>query len=322
MRVWLIKIGEPLPVVDGPSIRKMRMSLLADQLVAAGHEVVWWASTFSHAKKAHRFPDDKVVDVSDSFQIRMMKALGYSRSRSPARIIDHCLLARRFARLARRQERPDVIVSAMPTPGLSRAAGEYGRQFGVPVVVDIRDLWPDCYVEPARGLKRALTWLAFRPMARTLRKACRLATAITGISRPAVDWAVGYAGREPTADDRVVPHGYTRRRPTDEQIERARAFWADRGIPDEPGRFIACFFGYFGADYDIESVIEAARILQAGGLSMTFALCGEGDRLASCRELAREVPGVVLPGWVGLPSWVERVWKSRLAWSHNSKTML
>jgi glycosyltransferase involved in cell wall biosynthesis len=208
-------------------------------------------------------------------------------------------ISRRFARLARCQPPPDIVVVAMPTPGLAAAAVEYGQQKGVPVVVDMRDMWPDCYVEQAPRGTTALVLLLSRPAARAVRRACSKAAAIFGITRPFVEWGLTYARRPATPLDRDFPLAYSQAEPPSQDIEAARRLWAQRGITERPGQFIASFFGYFGGRYDIDTIIEAAKVLQKDALPVTFVLCGDGQYLQKCRQLAKGVDSVVLPGWVG-----------------------
>jgi hypothetical protein len=49
MNVWLITIGEPLPVQEGA--RKLWTAIVAEGLVARGHRVLRWSSAFDHFKK-------------------------------------------------------------------------------------------------------------------------------------------------------------------------------------------------------------------------------------------------------------------------------
>jgi hypothetical protein len=51
--VWLLKIGEYLPI-DGGEERLMRMGLIADALRARNCVVTWWATTYDHLRK--RYP--------------------------------------------------------------------------------------------------------------------------------------------------------------------------------------------------------------------------------------------------------------------------
>ena len=59
MKVWLVKLGEPLPV-DG-NRRLHRYGILAEMLSQKGHEVTWWTSTFDHWDKKQRFETDKAL---------------------------------------------------------------------------------------------------------------------------------------------------------------------------------------------------------------------------------------------------------------------
>src|SRR5688572_12390199 len=52
IKVWLVTAGEPLPLGKQEQ-RLLRAGLLARYLVAAGHEVTWWTSTFDHTSKLH-----------------------------------------------------------------------------------------------------------------------------------------------------------------------------------------------------------------------------------------------------------------------------
>jgi len=50
MRIWLVTIGEPLPI-DGSNERLYRMGIIANLLVKKGHKIIWWSSTFNHVRK-------------------------------------------------------------------------------------------------------------------------------------------------------------------------------------------------------------------------------------------------------------------------------
>ncbi|MCD6304259.1 MAG: sugar transferase, partial [Planctomycetes bacterium] len=303
MKVWLVKIGESIPHVDGPDVRPMRTAMLAEHLVAAGHDVTWWASAFCHARKTFRARRDEIVTINDSYRVYLMKAHGYRASRSPGRIIDHVALARRFGRLAREQPAPDIIVASMPTPGLARAAVEYGRSRGAALVVDLRDMWPDCYVEQAPPGMRPLVWLAARPADRALRVACSQADAVIGITEPFVRWGLAKAGRSPGPLDRAFPLAPPECTAAEgEDVEAARRRWIERGLDEKRLREtqLACFFGYLGGRYELQTVIAAAELLQRRGADWTFVLCGDGQNLPRYRRLARGLPNVLLPGWVDL----------------------
>ena len=78
----------------------------------------------------------------------MLHGCGYSSNVSLARFRDHRQVAERFAAAAAAEpRRPDIIVAGLPTIELCLESTRYGKQRGVPVVLDMRDMWPDVFLE-------------------------------------------------------------------------------------------------------------------------------------------------------------------------------
>lgn len=298
MRIWLITVGESLPT-DGPDERLQRTGILASLLSRSGHEVLWWNSSFDHVRKTQRTDRDTCIELADNYRVMLLRSSGYRRNISVARLRDHREHAAKFRTLAPRQAAPDVILCSMPTIDLSRAAVEFAAARKIPIALDIRDLWPEIFVDLAPPWARGVARLALQPLFGDLRWACSRATALTSITPQILEWGLGYAGRPRGAMDRAFPFGYVERRPEPEEIERANRFWKERGVGVAPGEFLVCFFGTIGMHFDLETVIEAARRLEGGGRPVRFVLCGSGDRLAGYQEAARGLSNVVFPGWVG-----------------------
>ena len=66
MKVWILMVGEPMAVDEG-SERKVRMALIADEMLARGCEVTWWTSSFDHNHKRQRYTEDTQVRISERF---------------------------------------------------------------------------------------------------------------------------------------------------------------------------------------------------------------------------------------------------------------
>jgi len=298
LRIWLVTVGEPLPT-DGSNERLLRTGILAGFLSRRGHDVLWWTSAFDHVRKTHRAGEDTFVSLADNYRIAMLRSCGYRRNISLARLSDHRGLARKFIELAPREPAPDVILCSMPTIELCRGAVRYAKKSGIPVVLDIRDLWPDVIVDIAPPWARRAARLFLSSLVRDLREACAGATAVIGITDPIVEWGVRYAGRPKTGRDRAFPLGYVEQVPLSGEMEKAQRFWGDFGIGADPGEFLVCFFGTIGRQFDLETVILAARRLEGGPRRFRFVLCGSGDMLPHYRKLAGGITSVVFPGWVG-----------------------
>lgn len=295
MHIWLVTVGEPLPTDEGNE-RLLRAGILADMLSETGHRVVWWTSAFNHSLKISRATTNRHERIRSNYEIRMLYGGGYRRNISLQRLIDHRNLAREFQRESRDVEPPDAIVCSFPPIELSAEAIAYGVRNNVPVVLDVRDLWPDIFLDGVPRWTRPAGSLAIAALTRKVRRAFRGATAIWGHAPAFTEWGLNHAGRPATELDGVFPFGYVAAMPTARDLEDARAFWSSAGIVGGAGQFIACFVGTVGFQTDIEGLIKTARLLgpEAG---IKIVVCGTGDRLVELREAATGVDSILFAGW-------------------------
>lgn len=300
MKVWVLTIGEPLPTDEGKP-RLLRSGLLTRILANRGHDVTWWTSSFNHAQKQYRANRNETVALNDNLRICMLHAQGYRKNVSIARIINHIKIADEFGKWSRREQRPDIILTSLPSIALSAVATDFGREYSVPVVVDVRDLWPDIFLDIFPSFLRGGARIALIPAFRMARKACAQATAITGCTKPFVDWGLQKAGRTSTELDKEFFMGYSNQTPSEEEIKQAREFWRSMGIIEGHKEFIVCFFGYLGLHFNLESVIQAARLLKEQGKCIRFVFCGAGEKLDYYKAMASDCENVLFPGWVDFP---------------------
>ncbi len=299
MKIWLVTVGEPVPVNEGGKDRLHRTGYLAHYLAEHGHRVTWWTSTFDHFRKKHWFPNDHHLHVNEWLEIRMLHGGGYRSNVSWARFRDHCRIARKFAVQSRQQQEiPDVILSALPTIELCDEAVAYGRERGCPVILDMRDMWPDIFVDCVPRFARPAARLLLLPLFRRAKRACSNATAIVGITDPFLEWGLRRGQRERSVWDRSFPLGYISTPPAVEAIRSAEKYWDSLGVVAHAPHFVVCFFGTFGRQLDLSTVLQAARILQSHDKPIRFVLCGAGDRLEQFRRAAADLHNVLLPGWV------------------------
>jgi len=297
VNIWLLKCGEPVPTGPDFPERLHRTGTLAHVAAAAGHRVTWWTSTFDRVRRQNLYAADTILQHSPGLEIRLLHTPGYSGSISLARIRDQRLLAGKFARYARQQPPPDVILCALPIIELCEASVRYGQEMGVPVVLDMRDMWPDIIVDIFPAPLRLFARLMLAPMFSAARFACSQATAITGINDIFVDWGLARGNRAKTSLDRSFPLGYTVAPPPAEKIAAAEAFWDEHGVLADDPVFNICFFGTLGHQFDIETILAAADKLRDADRAVRFVICGSGDKLDYYRAKAVGNPRVLLPGW-------------------------
>ncbi len=298
MNVWLVQLGEPLPI-DG-AVRLYRTGILAKELANRGHRLVWWATTFDHTHKTQRYETSRKIQVDDDYYIVLLHSKGYTRNISLDRLRFYWDLANKLKKNLEVAEAPDVILTSLPTPELSKVMIDYGIKYHVPVIVDVRDLWPDTFINVVPPVLRGLGRVALFPLVRRNKSIFRAAASIVGISDEYLNWALSYAGRQRNDCDRVFPLGYDAIELQENEKNQAIQALFEMGV--DKHKTICCFLGTFGASYDLETVVRAARILKQEGVSnLQFVLCGDGQQFDRVNSLAYGLDNVILTGWVSRP---------------------
>lgn len=290
MKIWLLQTGEQLPI--GQGARKLRTELLAEKLIERGHTVTWWTSCFDHLRKRWYFDQDTIFTASPSLTIHALKGMAYRRNFSLARFLDHRIIARKFNRLVKTYEKPDLIVASLPAHDLADKAVGYAQSWGIPIVIDVRDKWPHNFVDIAPN---ALKWIArivlssdFRMTYRALSKA----TAITSMTSPLLDWGLHNGSRERGPFDRVFYLGTYR--------EKLRIISPDLDALITTrlnGKFVVTFVGTFSSYHNPEIVISIAEKL-AHITGIVFVLAGDGDLRDSLQRRAANLNNVIFTGWL------------------------
>lgn len=287
LNLWLLKDGEPLPVDDVPQI--LRTGRLARELESRGHEIHWFSGRFDHGQKTFRTAP-ATSRVSASLTLHLLDGRGYRKNISPARILHQQQVARQFASRVRELSPPDLIVAAYPSPELCGAARAYARSRDVPLLVDVRDPWPESFARSVSGLKSSLARPLFWHYRNLLRRSLADARGIISMSEMMLSWSLGHAARKRREGDRVFYLGCES--PGEEPaIEIPERFTAERPLT-------AIFYGMFGSSHNGEVVIDAARKLESEGAPIRVILAGDGDLKPGWEARARGLESVEFTGWV------------------------
>ncbi|MCC9078805.1 glycosyltransferase family 4 protein [Litorilinea aerophila] len=295
MNIWLVHVGELLPI-DG-DVRLFRYGILANMLVERGHRVTRWAPTFIHAYKRQRSERDASIWVNPNYRIELIYAKGYDRNVSLQRVRFHRQLERGLRRRMFQEPPPDIILAGIPTPGMCFIALQYAQHYDVPFVIDVRDLWPDIYLTLLPKHLRPIARPALFFAERTNRKLFRGASSIIAVSESYLKWGLRYAGRQRQSTDVVFPLGYPKPSFPKRVIEQEKRQLIGAGV--DPEKTIICFFGQFETSYDLETIIDGARLLQERGVNdVQFVFCGSGSKFKLLRKRAEGLQNVVFPGWI------------------------
>src|SRR5438105_1923451 len=146
MRVWIVNHHAIPPSEPGGT----RHYCLARELVRRGHDVTVIASSFNHATGKQITGTKGQLSTRagfDSVSFLILRVPGY-RGRI-ARFWNMLV----FALMVwcgigtRRMSKPDIVIGSSLTLFAALAAARLARRFGVPFVLEIRDLWPQTLID-------------------------------------------------------------------------------------------------------------------------------------------------------------------------------
>lgn len=292
MNVWLVHQGELLPI-DG-DVRPFRYNMLSQHLRNGGHEVIRWAPTFAHATKTQRTKTNQTIVLGENFEIELLYTTGYRRHVGVKRLLAHVQFAGGFLKIAPKRKPPDLILVSLPTPSLCAAVVYYANQRRIPVVIDVRDCWPDVLDKlVASHWSRIPLRVLSSPMRMLNSYSFPRASAVFGVSKSFLNWGLAQANRGRTRFDACFMIGYQPVEVNSEEHSAAAHKWNERGVSESDR--VVCFFGSFSRQYDFETILRVADMLP----EWRFVLCGDGERFDEVAQRAEGLENVFLPGWVG-----------------------
>jgi glycosyltransferase involved in cell wall biosynthesis len=293
MNIWLITIGEPI-TMDASS--KLRAMHLADKLLSRSHSVVFFASAFDHFRKEWVYETDTDIMLAENYRLIAIKGNGYKKNISLKRFIDHRKIARKFSALTsdsagHRLKKPDVIVVSSPPHDLAYRAVRYARRNSIPILVDIRDEWPELFLNYVPGFMRGFFRVIFGYEFYMFRYAAKHATGIISMMNPLLEWGLKYANRQREKSDAVF---YLGTKKPGSKPGSADAFMKRFNIP--PGKFLVTFIGTFVSNNDPAVLVDCASMLKEKDIH--FVLAGDGELLPVVKNKAKNLASITFTGWL------------------------
>ncbi len=299
MKFWVIHAQEnpPAPRTQ-KNRREWRSNTLCEHLADRGHHVTRWRSSFSHQLK-RQISDGSVNEPVDNYFRQFIESPDYQRHIGPARIRNHLKLGTNFLKIAARATtQPDLIHVGNVPIALCYAAVKYAKSRDIPVVIDVRDLWPDVYVDllPERlGFMRGPALSVLHMMSFRLKWAFRNATAVSGLTQSYLDWALERAGRAQHENDAVFPMSYPAKDATP-SAESVVAMRQKLGIA--PDDVLGVYAGNIGYQSDFDTLITATAKIAKTHPQFKCVIAGSGPREAALRAAAAQNDHVIFPGWL------------------------
>lgn len=291
MKLWIVSVGEPLPV-DGVNTRLRRMGNLATFASQQDIDVEWFSVSFDHYKKIQRCEKNTDYKINERFTLHLVKSVSYKRNVSFARIKHHKSAGKSIYDLMNNLEKPNVIIASMEPLEVSKAAVKYAKENNIPCIVDVRDLWPEIYYDVIpRQLHWALNFYV-KACAKTLNYTMSNCDSIVGLSNGFLEYGLKYAKRDRAPNDAVYPIAY----PNNDYLAYKDKFeecWGKYGIKQTD--FLVIFLGNFGDQFKFDEIIDAAKHFESEE-KIKFILCGNGKHEDEIRKSVGS--NVIIPGWI------------------------
>jgi glycosyltransferase involved in cell wall biosynthesis len=287
MTIWLINPYGPLP---SEGWRQYRFAALGRQLARAGHQTVWWTSSFSHHFKRQRTLTWQDTEIEDRFVVRLVPTPGYRRNVGPGRIWRDSVFAWRAYRRARAMAAPDVIVTYESPLAFGFAGARLADRFGCRVIHDQMDLWPELFERVLPGRLRIVGRALLAPVYRYRRRFYRALDGVVALARPYLELPLSETPVLHSRPHAVVYNGI------DVKAFRASAMDSiqTKLPPKAPDETWAVFAGSLGPSYDIGAVMEAAAQAQVGRARVRFLIAGDGPARPAVSAFATRPSGQCL----------------------------
>lgn len=276
MKIWFIHQHATPPSSPGHT----RPYDYARALMKLGHDVYVMTSNFNHVTKSHDWLQEGEkcrYMICDGVKFVWIRTPGYGGN-TIKRIWDMIVFAVRIYRgsWSAYIPEPDIVIGSTPPPFGCCAAEIVARRYGVPFVLDIRDLWPETLLQLSNVSR-------FNPFIILLGWAenylYNRADSITCVLPDAMEYIAKKAGTEKVIE--WLPNGVSNEYFSFKKLNR------DNNAP-----FTVMYAGAHGVANALESILHAAKLVQSMGITgseILFRFIGQGPEKSKLIRLAEEL---------------------------------
>lgn len=239
-----------------------RWSIIVDELGQSGHEitVVTPKSNRIASKRQRRLLDQSYLKLQHYPSMRRSKTM-------LGKVLKHGIDAVLSVPAALRGQKPDVIVATVPAIPTLIVGFVASRLRSVPLVVDLRDAWPDLLSESQVIKFRWVEPLVSKLISFIVNRSDMLVTVTNGLARR--------MQRNGMTNIATIPNGV--------ETERADLSVAQR---DDDGEFHILYLGNIGRSQGLETVIRAMANVPA---SVRLRIVGQGTEKSKLMSLAMDL---------------------------------
>jgi glycosyltransferase involved in cell wall biosynthesis len=260
-----------------------RASELAWHWMRTGHEVTVLTGFPNHptgiVPAEYRWAFRRLVARERKDGVRVMRTwlLPFPNRKAWERMLNYSSFCVSATIMGTFLEKPDVVIASSPQLLVGLSGWWISRLRGVPLIFEVRDLWPESLSAVGVGGEKSLL---HRTLGRVAGFLYRNSQRIVIVS-PAFRGVLTQRWGVPNEKIALVENGVETDlfRPQD-----ANALRRELGLE---GKFVVCYIGTMGMAHGLETLLDSAAALQISSPHVHFLLIGEGAEKARIQALAQ-----------------------------------
>lgn len=292
MKIWLINPYGPIP---GEGWRDYSFTMFGKTLAAAGHDVTWWTSNFSHHFKNFRSSDWEDRTVSPNFTIRLVPTTSYKKNIGFRRILRDIVFSIRTTIRGKKEPRPDCILYYESPLTFGYAAPALAEHHRTTLIYDQMDLWPELIVQSAPTALRGVLNCLFYPVYSIRRRIFNKLDGTIALAKPYLDSVLNEIHSSHPIPNALIYNGI--------DVASFRSAMALRTINIEkaPTEKWAIFAGSLGPSYDIGNLISTAKSIEKQLPNVVILIAGDGPLKEEVIAAAETLPNLRYLGKLSPP---------------------
>ena len=209
--------------------------------------------------------------------------------------MDHRIIARKFKKLAYKKVEPDIIICSLPPYDLAYQAVRYANKVKVPIIIDIRDCWPDIFLEHIPVILKIFFRICFNFEFWMLKYTLTKADYLVSVTNKFLNWGLKYSFDKSRNKNKVFPLGYKK---NNLDIKNKLNLKYVSLFDNLKNKFIVFFLGTLSKSYHNPSIlIQAAEKLKENK-DIYFIIAGDGELFDELNARAKRLNNISLVGWL------------------------
>lgn len=297
-KIWITTDWES-NILQSNHNRLGRMNSLADYLAKKGYKVTLWFTTFEHPQKKYIENGTKIVLINPMYRIVLIHTKhNYKKNISIKRLFYYYYMSKEMKKMMMQEkDLPDVILCSYPPEQYCRIAEKIGKKYGIPVIVDVRDMWPKIFERAFPKIVRIFAKLFLLPMETKAKQCFKRAEVICAMSMPELKYGLELANRKQNELDQCIFIGNEKIELPNKDYENQLYEWNRLGISKKTWN-ICLFCTLSPSILDMETLFSAVEEVHSVFPEIRLIIGGKGDAEEYYRKLVSNKPYIVLNGWM------------------------